>query len=64
MKRLQGKQADDALAIQLQLEQGNARREGAGRIRLRRAGRVEPAPKRPDEAAKYAEKQNSLKRKP
>lgn len=63
VKRLQGK-LNDALAIQLRLEQEMLAAKEPDEYVYEELAALNTALKRPDEAAKYAEKQNSLKRKP
>ena len=63
VKRLQGK-LDDALAIQLRLEQEMLAAKEPDEYVYEELAALNTALMRPDEAAKYTEKQNSLKRKP
>lgn len=63
VKRLQGK-LDDALAIQLRLEQEMLAAKEPDQYVYEELVALNTALKRPQETAKYAEKLNSLKRKP
>ena len=63
VKRLQGK-LDDALAIQLRLEQEMLAAKEPDEYVYEELAALSKALKRPEDAAKYTEKQNSLKRKP
>jgi len=63
VKRLQGK-LDDALAIQLRLEQEMLAAQEPDEYVYEELAALSTALKRPDEAAKYTEKLNSLKREP
>ncbi len=63
VRRLQGK-LDDALAIQLRLEQEMLAAKEPDEYVYEELAALSKALKRPEDAAKYTEKQNSLKRKP